>query len=76
MPETIYELRFRFHTAEEMGAAVDTLTRPLIERGIKFATPSAEYVVVENGKVRELTESEEATALAAEGVPEGHEGAE
>jgi hypothetical protein len=71
MAETIYELRFRFNTAEEMGAAVDTLTPSLIESGINFASPSAEYVAVEGGKARELTESEEATISAAEGAPEG-----
>jgi hypothetical protein len=70
MAETIYELRFRFSTAGDLGAAIDTLTPFLIESGINFASPSAEYVAVENGKTRELTEAEEAAVHTAEGAPE------
>ena len=78
MAETIYELCFRFDTAEDLGAALDALTQTLIESGINFATPSAEYVALEDGKVRELTELEEAAVRAAEGAPEvlGHLGEE
>jgi hypothetical protein len=77
MAETIYELCFRFDTPEDLGAALDTLTQTLIESGINFATPSAEYVAVEDGEARDLTEREEAAVRAAEGAPEevlGHIG--
>lgn len=64
MADIRYELRIQFDSPSAMGEGVDVAARALIEAGVPMRTVQPDWVAIEDGEERPLTDVEEAAVDA------------